>query len=291
VVSHLRNPILTEAGLRTTDEVLNVLGGFCVSAHLTPSGYEVFWPDTPTEKQELIWRQLRVPDPGTRVPDVRPASQEADLAQKPTSFSKLRPLTSTYSGTQPTHFTINIAKICLRWVALRPKFGLVRCLSRHTRFAMLKINCYLAVIGTSVVALGLIACLGVRLTMPNRDDYNDTLRHFARALMHNKVEEAESLSSPEQWERINDWTAKREAFYCPFSPDPDDIEILLACKPIVRGETNLLSCNYSYGCVYNEKAYRLSIENVILKQIQEGYQIMEWDEICEDRGEGNVKCD
>lgn len=34
-----------------------------------------------------------------------------------------------------------------------------------------------------------------------------------------------------------------------------------------------------------DMTYILSIENVILKQIQEGYQIMEWDEICEDRGE------
>lgn len=134
------NPVLVEAGLRTTDEVLKALSGFCVSAHLMPSGYEVFWPDTPTEKQELIWRQLRVPDPGTRVPDVRPASQEADLAQKPTSFSKLRPLTGTYRTTQFANLATGIAYICLRWVTLHPKFGLVRCLSRHTRFAMLKIN-------------------------------------------------------------------------------------------------------------------------------------------------------
>lgn len=76
------NPVLVEAGLRTTDEVLSVLGGFCVGVHLMPSGYEVFWPDTPTEKQKLIWRQLQVSDPGTRVPDVRPASQEADWTPK-----------------------------------------------------------------------------------------------------------------------------------------------------------------------------------------------------------------
>ena len=80
------NPVLVEAGLRTTDEVLNVLGGFCVSVHLTPSGYEVFWPDTPTEKQKLIWLQLQIPDPGTRMPDVRPASQEADLTRNSASF-------------------------------------------------------------------------------------------------------------------------------------------------------------------------------------------------------------
>ena len=134
------NPVLVEAGLRTTDEVLRVLGGFCVSAHLTPSGYEVFWPDTPTEKQELIWRQLQVPDPGTRVPDVRPASQEADLTPQTTPFFELGALASTYSRTQPAYFTIHIAEICLWWVALRPNFGLVRCLSRHTCFAMLKIK-------------------------------------------------------------------------------------------------------------------------------------------------------
>ena len=80
------NPALVEAGLRTTDEVLNVLGGFCVSVHLMPSGYEVFWPDTPTEKQKLIWRQLQIPDPGTCVPDVRPASQEANSTSKSASF-------------------------------------------------------------------------------------------------------------------------------------------------------------------------------------------------------------
>ena len=84
------DPVLVEAGLRTTDEVLSVLGGFCVGVHLMPSGYEVFWPDTPTEKQKLIWRQLQIPDPVTRMPDVRPASQEADLTPKPASFLSSR---------------------------------------------------------------------------------------------------------------------------------------------------------------------------------------------------------
>jgi hypothetical protein len=80
------DPVLVEAGLRTTDEVLNVLGGFCVGVHLTLSGYEVFWPDTPTEKKKLIWLQLQIPDPGTRMPDVRQASQEADLTHNSASF-------------------------------------------------------------------------------------------------------------------------------------------------------------------------------------------------------------
>jgi transposase len=80
------NPTLMEAGLRTTDQVLAVLHGFCLTVCLTPAGYEVFWLDTPTERQTLIWRQLQIPDPGTRVPTVRPAFQEADSTENPVSF-------------------------------------------------------------------------------------------------------------------------------------------------------------------------------------------------------------
>ena len=101
------NPVLVEAGLRTTDEVLNALGGYCVGVHLTPSGYEVFWPDTPAEKQNLIWRQLQVPDPGIRMPDVRPASQEADLTPFSISFSSLKRTNG------------DIVRICSRFPILR----------------------------------------------------------------------------------------------------------------------------------------------------------------------------
>ena len=134
------DPVLVEAGLRTTDEVLSVLGGSCVGVHLMPSGYEVFWPDTPTEKQKLIWRQLQIPDPGTRMPDVRPASQEADLTPKSASFLSSR-ATCEYTGRiaaysqrdfECSNFPLGMAR--------HPKFGLVRCLLRHTCFSMLKIN-------------------------------------------------------------------------------------------------------------------------------------------------------
>jgi transposase len=136
------NPVLVEAGLRTTDEVLNVLGGFCVSVHLTSSGYEVFWPDTPTEKQKLIWRQLQIPDPGTRIPDVRPASQEANSTRNSASFLS-SPAANGYAVQLAVHpITTSIIRIYLCRTALRPKFGLVRCLLRYTCFAVLKMKIY-----------------------------------------------------------------------------------------------------------------------------------------------------
>lgn len=72
------NPALVEAGLTTTDWVLDALASFCLTAFITPSGYEAFWFDTPTETHRLIWRELRVGDPGTRVSPVRPACLDED---------------------------------------------------------------------------------------------------------------------------------------------------------------------------------------------------------------------
>ena len=67
------NPALVKAGLTSTDKVLDTLSSFCLSGCYTPSGYQIFWADTPTEMQQLIWQQLLINGPGTRVPTVRPA--------------------------------------------------------------------------------------------------------------------------------------------------------------------------------------------------------------------------
>ncbi len=71
------NPTLQAAGLKTAARVLSLLGGFCLTVFLTPSGYEVFWLDTPTDSQVLLWRQLGVDDPGPRLPGVRPKPDSA----------------------------------------------------------------------------------------------------------------------------------------------------------------------------------------------------------------------
>ena len=101
------NPVLVEAGLRTTDQVLAVLHSFCLTVYLTPSRCQVFWLDTPTESQTLIWRQLRIPDPGTRLPTVRLASQEADSTEKPISFWPRKQPAKDYCSSWLTHLCFN----------------------------------------------------------------------------------------------------------------------------------------------------------------------------------------
>jgi transposase len=69
------NPTLVEAGLTTTDQLLNALSGYGLTLFLTPSGYQVFWFDTPTQSQVLIWKQFDLPNPGNSAPIVCPCGQ------------------------------------------------------------------------------------------------------------------------------------------------------------------------------------------------------------------------
>ena len=114
------NPSLVEAGLRTTDRVLAALHGFGLTVCLTPSGHEVFWLDTPTERQTLIWQQLQIPDPGTRMPTVRPVSQETDPTGISTSFFPLRAANQDIRWLMTYPPAASVFQTCLGWVYSTP---------------------------------------------------------------------------------------------------------------------------------------------------------------------------
>jgi hypothetical protein len=85
------DPELIAAGLRTTDALLAVLSAWGLCVFHTPSGYDVFWFDTPTVWQQLITRRLRLIDPGTRVPRLRQARNDADLTLQEALFGTFWP--------------------------------------------------------------------------------------------------------------------------------------------------------------------------------------------------------
>lgn len=66
-------PALVEAGLTSTDRVLDTLASCNLTVLRTPSGWEVFWLDTPTAAQQLIGQQLRWVELVLRLPGARPA--------------------------------------------------------------------------------------------------------------------------------------------------------------------------------------------------------------------------
>ena len=73
------NPALVEVGLITTDQLLAALAGHCLTVFYTLSGYQLFWFDTPTETQILIWAQFELPNPGESAPIVRLIGQSGAI--------------------------------------------------------------------------------------------------------------------------------------------------------------------------------------------------------------------
>jgi len=73
------NPALVKAGLTTTDQLLATLGGHCLTVFYTPSGYQVFWFDTPTDTQNLIWAQFGLANLGDSAPIVRLIGQSGAI--------------------------------------------------------------------------------------------------------------------------------------------------------------------------------------------------------------------
>lgn len=73
------NPALVEAGLTTTDRLLAALAGHCLTVFYPPSGYQVFWFDTPTDAQTLIWAQFGLANPGDSAPVVRPPRLRGEI--------------------------------------------------------------------------------------------------------------------------------------------------------------------------------------------------------------------
>ncbi len=84
------NPALVEVGLTTTDQLLAALGGHCLTVFYTLSGYQVFWFDTPTETQTLIWTQFELSNPGDSAPIVRFIGQSGAIMPVFCFFSSKR---------------------------------------------------------------------------------------------------------------------------------------------------------------------------------------------------------
>ena len=128
------HPVLVEAGLRTTGRALDALSGFCLTICLMPSGYEVFWFDTPTERQRLIWQQLQIPGPGTGMPAVRLVTQEADRAGKTAFFGVSQAANEDISWPMAYSATASVLQVCLGWVCSTPVFGVGKVLLRSYLF-------------------------------------------------------------------------------------------------------------------------------------------------------------
>lgn len=150
----------------------------------------------------------------------------------------------------------------------------------------------LVTVGIGVVVLVLIAYLALKSVKLNRENCEDVLQTFAVSLMQNKAEVAKSLTSPEEWDRIDVWMAEHAEVHCSFSLDPDDTQGYSICNSCSAGEAASMCCEFGFSCAYGDGIYRLSIDDVRLKKHGEECQVVMWGKVCESgRGESTDKCD
>lgn len=153
-------------------------------------------------------------------------------------------------------------------------------------------SCFLVGIATCAIALVLVAYLAFKTFKVDRNDCNDVLRGFALSLVLNRAEAAKSLASPDQWNRIDAWTAEREGVLCSFSLDPDNSQAHWICEQCLYKGITSICCEYGSICAYRDGFYHFSIDNAILQKGEAGCLVVDWDEICESgiEGEGE-RCD
>ncbi len=89
------NPALIEAGLITTNRLLGALSGYCLTVFRTPSGYQIYWFDTASPLQQLIWKQFDLPDLGSSASIVHQPGLGSNLP----AISILRPLFGRFYST------------------------------------------------------------------------------------------------------------------------------------------------------------------------------------------------
>lgn len=129
----------------------------------------------------------------------------------------------------------------------------------------------------AVVAMG-IFLLWYAVSRPaDQRDRVVTASDFVHYLVKNDIRGAKALAVPTQWPRIEAWMTQRDAFKCPFSLDIDS-EVAWG-GGLVPGDAITATYHYTYQCA--EKAYRLSVDHIVLQRIEDEWVVLDWTEVCE----------
>jgi len=145
------------------------------------------------------------------------------------------------------------------------------------------------VVVSAVVGIAALATqIDLESTGPDLNDCGDVSDAFFSALLGNDSRMAKALTVPEQWSRIDTWRAGRKKFYCGGWDLLED-ESWQGGAYRADGEDEW-HADYTYTC-WPER-YSLSIDDIILKQTEEGCQVIQWGRVCESGEDGYTdKCD
>lgn len=115
----------------------------------------------------------------------------------------------------------------------------------------------------------------------DRNSAGQVAATFVKALTQNNVELARSLVALEQLPRIDEWMSQHTPYTCPVKFLDLEGETMFVVGIFLK-DKNVDNWGYVYVCAAT--GYRFELQNIDLKKTENGYQIIEWSEMCEKPG-------
>lgn len=113
----------------------------------------------------------------------------------------------------------------------------------------------------------------------NRNDAGAVASAFVKYMATNNAKAAKDTVSPEQWSKIDAWMSVHQALHC----SSREWETGAGGVGGYNEESDTWTWQISYQCVDNETLFCFSIDDIVLKRNEKGWQIVEWGAICEKR--------
>jgi hypothetical protein len=156
---------------------------------------------------------------------------------------------------------------------------------------LVKVGCII-LLAVSLVAIVIVIASLVRNLYPSKgifladeNDPADVALAFAYSLPLNKMAEMKSYIVQEKWKFVETWPEIHEPIpkECRYDWDPD-FQSTMMFGGVDNGGSSSVSLFYNYDCP--EYWYGFYVSGLELKLIDGKWQIVRWEEICEERGSG-----
>jgi len=122
----------------------------------------------------------------------------------------------------------------------------------------------------------------------DKNEPYDVALAFAYSLPYNKINEMKSYVAQEKWEFLDNWTKIHSPISkkCRYPWDPDFHGAMMVGGNDVGGSSSV-SLFYTYDCP--NYSYWFNFSGLELKLLDGKWQIVDWEEICEER-DGVRRC-
>jgi hypothetical protein len=153
----------------------------------------------------------------------------------------------------------------------------------------LRIGCVISLLITLVLVVGFIwAAFSWEddFRFVNRRHAHGVSEVFTLSLMQNRGEIAKSLVDPSQWLRLERWMDEHQAVTCPPPrigiPDEPTWWSLSSDADVDNSGYHIPVLILTLPCPNESRLYRLEIEDIELRQTEEGWLIEDWGRVLEE---------